>query len=122
MKLIFTLVHHLPQLSTFGMLWDSLFGWVSSSSLAYIYGKDESAYEEFLFVNGNEYPRRIMLVDRLSSEIKETISGCLARALPRVATDLRLPIAISELGKGLVSGNSQNLFNDFFLLFCYRST
>ncbi|KAG2244733.1 hypothetical protein Bca52824_093424 [Brassica carinata] len=82
-------------LSTFGMLWDSLFGWVSSSSLAYIYGKDESAYEEFLFVNGNEYPRRIMLVDRLSSEIKETISGCLARA--------GLPIAIYELGKGLGS-------------------
>ena len=66
--------------------------------------------------------RGLLLVDRLSSEIEETISGCLARALPRVATDLRLPIAISELGKGLVSGNSQNLFNDFFLLFCYRST
>ena len=60
MKLTVTLVHHLPQLSTFGMLWDSLFGWVSSSSLAYIYGKDESAYEEFLFVNGSEYPQRII--------------------------------------------------------------
>ncbi|KAF3593061.1 hypothetical protein DY000_02025958 [Brassica cretica] len=45
----------------------------------------------------------LLLVDRLSSEIKETISGCLARDLPRVATDLRLPIAISELGKGLGS-------------------
>ncbi|KAH0870189.1 hypothetical protein HID58_077211 [Brassica napus] len=66
-----------------------------SLTATYIYGKDESAYEEFLFVNGNEYPRRIMLVDRLSSEIKETISGCLARA--------GLPIAIYELGKGLGS-------------------
>lgn len=96
------------------MMWDSLFSWASSSSLAYIYGKDKSAHEEFLFVNGKEYPRRIILVDGLSSEIKETIAGCLARALPRVATDLRLPIPISELGKGLVSGNSQNLSIDFF--------
>ncbi|CAF2089229.1 unnamed protein product [Brassica napus] len=90
------------ELSTFGMMWDSLFSWASSSSLAYIYGKDKSAHEEFLFVYGKEYPRRIILVDGLSSEIKETIAGCLARALPRVATDLRLPIPISELGKGLV--------------------
>ncbi|KAH0923500.1 hypothetical protein HID58_023518 [Brassica napus] len=85
------------------MMWDSPFSWASSSSLAYIYGKDKSAHEEFLFVYGKEYPRRIILVDGLSSEIKETIAGCLARALPRVATDLRLPIPISELEKGLES-------------------
>ncbi|KAF8084508.1 hypothetical protein N665_0715s0014 [Sinapis alba] len=90
-------------LSTFAMMWDSLFGWVSSSSLAYIYGKDESAHEEFLSVNGKEYPRRIILGEGLSSEIKETVAGCLARAVPRVATDLRLPIALSELEKGLGS-------------------
>lgn len=84
------------------MMWDSLFGWVSSSSLAYIYGKDESAHEEFLSANGKPYLRRIVMGDGLSSEIKETIAGCLARALPRVATDLGLPIAISELEKGLV--------------------
>lgn len=83
-------------------MWDSLFGWVSASSLAYIYGKDESAYEEFLSVNGIQYLRKVILGDGLSSEIKETIAGCLARALPRVATELRLPIAISELEKGLV--------------------
>ncbi|CAA7017170.1 unnamed protein product [Microthlaspi erraticum] len=88
-------------LSTFAIMWDSLFGWVSSSSLAYIYGRDESAHEEFLTVNGKEYPRKIIMGESLSSEIKETIAGCLARALPRVATDLRLPIAISELEKGL---------------------
>lgn len=98
-------------------MWDSLFGWVSSSSLAYIYGKEESAHEEFLSVNGKMYPRRIILGDGLSSEIKETIAGCLARALPRVATYLRLPIAISELEKGLV------LFQTFFSsVVCYRST
>ncbi|CAH8348397.1 unnamed protein product [Eruca vesicaria subsp. sativa] len=88
-------------LSTFAMMWDSLFGWVSSSSLAYIYGKDESAHEEFLSVNGKEYPRRIFLGDGSSSEIKETIAGCLARAVSRVATTLKLPISISELEKGL---------------------
>ncbi|VVB15209.1 unnamed protein product [Arabis nemorensis] len=91
------------SLSSFGMMWDSLFGWVSASSLAYIYGKDASAYEEFLSVNGIQYLRKVILGDGLSSEIKETIAGCLARALPRVATDLRLPIAISELEKGLGS-------------------
>lgn len=92
------------------MMWESLFGWVSSSSLAYIYGKDESAHEEFLTVNGKEYPRKIIMGEGLSSEIKETIAGCLARALPRVATDLRLPIAISEMEKGLV--NLQTLSSD----------
>ncbi|CAH8382077.1 unnamed protein product [Eruca vesicaria subsp. sativa] len=90
-------------LSTFAMMWDALFGWVSSSSLAYIYGKDESAHEEFLSVNGKEYPRRIFLGDGSSSEIKETIAGCLARAVSRVATILKLPISISELEKGLVT-------------------
>lgn len=91
------------------MMWDALFGWVSSSSLAYIYGKDESAHEEFLSVNGKEYPRRIVLGEGLSSEIKETVAGCLARAVPRVATDLKLPIPISELEKGLVSDSFQSI-------------
>ncbi|KAL0685925.1 hypothetical protein Bca4012_052773 [Brassica carinata] len=90
-------------LSPFAMMWDSLFGWVSSSSLAYIYGKDESAHEEFLSVNGKEYPRRIRLGEGLSSEIKETIAGCLARAVSTVATVLKLPVPISELEKGLGS-------------------
>ncbi|KAJ0232364.1 putative RNA polymerase II subunit B1 CTD phosphatase RPAP2 [Hirschfeldia incana] len=90
-------------LSTFAMMWDALFGWVSSSSLAYIYGKDESAHEEFLSVNGKEYPRRIVLGEGLSSEIKGTVAVCLARAVSRVATDLRLPTPISELEKGLGS-------------------
>ncbi|KAG2242190.1 hypothetical protein Bca52824_095970 [Brassica carinata] len=79
-------------LSPFAMMWDSLFGWVSSSSLAYIYGKDESAHEE-----------RIRLGEGLSSEIKETIAGCLARAVSTVATVLKLPVPISELEKGLGS-------------------
>ncbi|CAH2044497.1 unnamed protein product [Thlaspi arvense] len=90
-------------LSTFATMWNLLFGWVSSSSLAYIYGKDETAHEEFLSVNGKSYPQRIIMGDGLSSEIKETIAGSLARALPRVATDLGLPIAISELEKGMGS-------------------
>lgn len=100
-------------------MWDSLFGWVSSSSLAYIYGKEESAHEEFISVNGKEYPRRIILGDGLSSEIKETMAGCLARALPRVTTYLRLPIAISELEKGLVLFQ---LFPSQESVVCYQST
>ncbi|KAL1212756.1 putative RNA polymerase II subunit B1 CTD phosphatase RPAP2 [Cardamine amara subsp. amara] len=90
-------------LSSFAVMWDLLFGWVSSSSLAYIYGKDESAHEEFLLVNEKTYPRKIIMGEWLSSEIKETVAGSLARALPRVATDLKLPVAISELEKGLGS-------------------
>ncbi|XP_010551019.1 PREDICTED: putative RNA polymerase II subunit B1 CTD phosphatase RPAP2 homolog [Tarenaya hassleriana] len=90
-------------LSAFAMMWNAIFGWVSSSSLAYIYGKEENEHEEFVCVNGREYPRKIILSDGRSSEIKETIAGCLARSLPGLTTDLRLPIPISELEKGLGS-------------------
>ncbi|CAN8255810.1 unnamed protein product [Cochlearia groenlandica] len=88
-------------LSSFATMWDALFGWVSSSSLAYIYGKDESAHEEFLSVNGKEYPRKVIMGEGLSSEIKSTLAGCLARALPRVQNALSLRISISVLEKGL---------------------
>ncbi|WZZ01288.1 hypothetical protein YC2023_073616 [Brassica napus] len=75
-------------------MWDSLFSWASSSSLAYIYGKDKSAHEEFLFVYGKEYPRRkrtgkwqlskpfhrFSYVTLLSGSLLETMS--LTRAVP----------------------------------------
>ena len=90
------------QLSTFATMWNALFEWIASSSLAYIYGRDESFHEEYLTVNGREYPRKIVLRDGRSSEIKETLAGCISRALPAIVTDLRLPIPISTLEQGMV--------------------
>lgn len=80
----------------------ALFAWISSSSLAYIYGKEESFHEEYLSVNGREYPHKIVLSDGRSSEIKQTLAGCLARALPTLVTELRLPIPVSILEQGMV--------------------
>uniref|UniRef100_A0A5B7AHD1 RNA polymerase II subunit B1 CTD phosphatase RPAP2 homolog n=1 Tax=Davidia involucrata TaxID=16924 RepID=A0A5B7AHD1_DAVIN len=88
-------------LSTFATMWMALFAWISSSSLAYIYGRDESSHEEYLSINGREYPRKIVLTDGRSSEIKQTLAGCLARALPGLVTDLRLPTPISTLEQGM---------------------
>lgn len=90
------------QLSTFATMWNALFEWITSSSLAYIYGRDESFHEEYLSINGREYPRKIALRDGRSSEIKETLASCISRALPAIVTDLRLPIPISTLEQGMV--------------------
>ncbi|EOY34547.1 F2P16.20-like protein isoform 3, partial [Theobroma cacao] len=88
-------------LSTFATMWNALFEWITSSSLAYIYGRDESFHEEYLSINGREYPRKIALRDGRSSEIKETLASCISRALPAIVTDLRLPIPISTLEQGM---------------------
>lgn len=90
------------QLSPFATMWMALFGWVSASSLAYIYGRDESSLDDFLFVNGREYPHKIVLSDGRSSEIKQTLAGCIARSLPGVVADLRLPTPVSSLEQFLV--------------------
>ncbi|KAI3997377.1 hypothetical protein MKX01_003180 [Papaver californicum] len=89
------------SLSPFATMYMALFGWVTSSSLAYIYGRDEDSQEEFLSVNGRSYPYKIVLSDGRSSEIKHTLSGCLARALPGVVMDLRLPTPVSFLEQGM---------------------
>ena len=83
-------------------MWNALFSWMTSSSLAYIYGRDESCHEEYLFVNGREYPSKVVLPDGRSSEIKQTLAGCLARALPGVIAALKLPTPVSTLEQGLV--------------------
>ena len=70
---------------------------MTSSSLAYIYGSDESCHEEYLSVNGREYPSKVVLPDGRSSEIKQTLAGCLARALPGVIAALKLPTPVSTL-------------------------
>lgn len=88
-------------LSPFSTMFMALFAWISSSSLAYIYGKEESFHEEYLSVNGREYPHKIVLSDGRSSEIKQTLAGCLARALPTLVTELRLPIPVSILEQGM---------------------
>ncbi|KAK2661391.1 hypothetical protein Ddye_007924 [Dipteronia dyeriana] len=88
-------------LSPFATMWMAIFSWITSSSLAYIYGKDDSFHEEYLSVNGREYPRKIILEDGRSSEIRQTLAGCLARTLPGLVADLRLPIPISRLEQGM---------------------
>ncbi|XP_057451589.1 putative RNA polymerase II subunit B1 CTD phosphatase RPAP2 homolog isoform X1 [Lotus japonicus] len=89
-------------LSPFASMWNALFSWTTSSSLAYIYGRDVSFHEDFLSVNGREYPCKIILTDGRSSEIKQTLASCLARALPAVVAELRLPIPVSTLEQGMV--------------------
>ncbi|KAL8493694.1 hypothetical protein ACS0TY_024763 [Phlomoides rotata] len=88
-------------LSPFSTMFMALFSWISSSSLAYIYGKEESFHEEYLSVNGREYPCKIFMADGRSSEIKQTLAGCLSRALPGLLTELRIPIPLSVIEKGM---------------------
>ncbi|KAL6577817.1 hypothetical protein OROMI_010145 [Orobanche minor] len=88
-------------LSPFSTMFMAFFAWISSSSLAYIYGKEESFHEEYLSVNGREYPHKTVMPDGRSSEIKQTLAGCLARALPGLVAELRLPIPISTLEHGI---------------------
>lgn len=89
------------MLSPFATMWMAIFAWISSSSLAYIYGRDESFHEEYLSVNGREYSQKIIMGDGHSSAIKQTLSGCLARTFPALVADLRLRIPVSTLEKGL---------------------
>ncbi|XP_051122212.1 putative RNA polymerase II subunit B1 CTD phosphatase RPAP2 homolog [Andrographis paniculata] len=90
------------NLSSFSTMFMAIFAWISSSSLAYIYGKEESFHEDYLSVNGREYPRKIVLSDGRSSEIKQTLADCLSRALPGLVAEIRLPIPISILEQGIV--------------------
>ncbi|CAN6484918.1 unnamed protein product [Victoria cruziana] len=88
-------------LSSFATMWMALFGWITASSLVYIYGREESAVDDFLFVNGREYPRKIVIGDGLSSEIKQTLAGCLSRALPGLVASLRVATPISTLEQAM---------------------
>lgn len=88
-------------LSAFATMWNAFFEWTTSLSLAYIYGRDESSHEEYLVVNGREYPRRIVAIDDRSSEIKKTFGGCVSRALPGLIAELRIPIPLTTLEHGM---------------------
>lgn len=83
-------------------MWNALFSWLTSSSLAYIYGREESSHEEYASVNGREYPGRVVLPDGRSPEIQETLSGCLTRALPQLIAELKLPTPVSDVEKQVV--------------------
>lgn len=88
-------------LSPFATMFMSIFAWTTSSSVAYIYGQDESSHEDYLSINGKEYPRKIILADGRSSEIKLALAGSLARALPGLVAELRLPVPVSIMEKEL---------------------
>ncbi|KAH0453944.1 hypothetical protein IEQ34_018268 [Dendrobium chrysotoxum] len=87
------------NLSPFATMWMALFGWITCSSLAYIYGHDESSYENFMLINGKEYPRKVIMSDGQSLEIRKTLDGFICRTLPVVVRDLRLPVPVSTLEK-----------------------
>ncbi|KAM0954563.1 putative protein-serine/threonine phosphatase [Dioscorea sansibarensis] len=88
-------------LSSFATMWMALFGWITSSSIAYIYGYNESSHEDFLTVNGREYPRKIVIKDGKSSEIRQTLDICVGRAFPGLVMDLRLSLPVSSLERAV---------------------
>ncbi|CAM8895678.1 unnamed protein product [Rhodiola kirilowii] len=66
-----------------------------------IYGQDESSHEEYLSINGKEYPQKIILSGGGSSEIKLVLAGYLSRALPGLVAELRLPVPVSNMERAL---------------------
>uniref|UniRef100_A0ACD5ZPG9 Uncharacterized protein n=2 Tax=Avena sativa TaxID=4498 RepID=A0ACD5ZPG9_AVESA len=84
-------------LSAFATMWSTLFGWISRSSLAYVYMLDESSVEELLISNGREYPEKRVSKDSQSSEIKRALASCISNALPVLVSNLRMRIPVSKL-------------------------
>ncbi|KAJ3691878.1 hypothetical protein LUZ61_000028 [Rhynchospora tenuis] len=89
------------DLSPFGTMWMAIFGWVTRSTVCFTYGHDESLSEEFAEVEGREYPRKVVLNDGQSAEIRMALDGFVGRALPSLVLDLRLPVPVSTLEKYL---------------------
>jgi hypothetical protein len=90
------------QLSAFATMWATLFGWISRSSLAYVYMLDESSVEELSISNGREYPEKRVSRDSQSSEIKRALASCISNALPVLVSNLRMRIPVSKLETTLV--------------------
>lgn len=84
-------------LSAFATMWATLFGWISRSSLAYVYMLDGSSVEELLISSGREYPQKTVSKDSQSSEIKRTLATCIGNALPVLTSNLRMQIPVSKL-------------------------
>ncbi|KAF0923132.1 hypothetical protein E2562_003349 [Oryza meyeriana var. granulata] len=89
-------------LSSFATIWAALFGWISLSSLAYVYGLDESSMEDLLIADGRECPQKIVLNDGHSSEIRRALDTCVCNALPVLVSNLRIQIPVSKLEITLV--------------------
>lgn len=85
------------NLSPFATMWMTLFGWVNRSSLAYIYGCDESSLQNFMPINGKDYPQKVTLRDGKSLEIRKALDGFICRALPVLVKDQRLPVPVSTV-------------------------
>ncbi|KAH9308864.1 hypothetical protein KI387_036775, partial [Taxus chinensis] len=83
------------ELSPFAEMWMAFDRWITASSVAYLYGREESDGDQFLRVNGREYPRKT--VSGLSAQIERTLASCISRALPGVAQSLRLSTPVSTL-------------------------
>ncbi|EFJ19793.1 hypothetical protein SELMODRAFT_444189 [Selaginella moellendorffii] len=88
------------EVSPFGLLWMALDEWVSSGTLAHIYGRDD---EEFRDVNGR------VPVDgdgSSSPDILRTISSCVSRVLPDVVQALAIaePLSVIERAVGRLLG------------------
>ncbi|KAF6156518.1 hypothetical protein GIB67_011319 [Kingdonia uniflora] len=103
-------------LSSFGTMWKSIFGWITSSSLAYIYGRDENSCEEFSLVEGREYLHKVYLIGGRSSEIKQTLAACLSRVVFELIKDLKLPIPLTALERGMVLDEGQVSVEEYELL------
>ncbi|KAK3137576.1 hypothetical protein QOZ80_5BG0454170 [Eleusine coracana subsp. coracana] len=84
-------------LSAFATMWSALFGWVSRSSLAYVYGLDGDSVEEMLIANGREYPEKKVLKDGHSSEIRRALDTCVCNAVPVLISNLKLQTPLSKL-------------------------
>ncbi|KAL5230641.1 hypothetical protein ABZP36_029417 [Zizania latifolia] len=84
-------------LSAFATIWAALFGWISWSSLTFVYGLDESSVEDLLIASGREYPQKRVLNDGHSSEIKRALETCVCNALPVLVSNLRIQIPVSKL-------------------------
>lgn len=89
------------ELSPFATMWMALDRWITCSSVAHLYGRDDSDADDFSTVNGREYPRKIVSGGGLSTEIERTVASCISRALPAVVQSLRLPTPISSLEQAL---------------------
>lgn len=89
------------ELSSFATTWMALDQWITCSSVAHLYGRDDSDADDFSTVNGRGYPHKIVSGGGLSTEIERTVASCISRALPRVVQSLRLPTPISSLEQAL---------------------
>ncbi|KAK8942619.1 hypothetical protein KSP39_PZI009090 [Platanthera zijinensis] len=87
------------HLSPFATMWMALFGWINSSSLAYIYGYDGSSHQKFMLVNGKEYPAKVMLRDGQSLEIRQALDGFICRILPAFVKDQMISVPVSTMEK-----------------------